>query len=186
MRGIAAPFARNPPELPLRHRQHGTRVAAVTLNHGSVLSLEAAMAMIDERHHGSHEPQQQAPVTSRAHPGIYAIVIALTLWFIFSAWSFAGGGVTDYLLFIVSGFLCVAIGLPLILFRVARARPSLQGRSSSQGYEQPPLRDWMHWRYDTSTERLTGWDAAAQILLPIAAAAIGMTAIGIAYHVAGG
>ena len=61
----------------------------------------------------------------------------------------------------------------------------MEGRSP-QGIEQPPLRDWMHWRYDTSTERLSGASAAVQILLPIAAAAIGMTAIGIAYRLAGG
>jgi hypothetical protein len=93
--------------------------------------------------------------------------------------------VTNYLLVVVTGFLGVAIGLPLILFRAARTCPSLQGRSS-RGDGQPPLRNWMHWRYDTWTERLTDSEAAAQILLPIAAAAIGMTAIGIVYHVADG
>jgi len=143
------------------------------------------MATIDERYRDRHDKQARPPVTSRAHPGIYAIVIALTVWFIAAAWSFAGGGVTDYLLVVISGFLCVAIGLPLILFRVARARPSQQGRSP-QGHEQPPLRDWMRWRYDTWTERLSGSAAAVQILLPIAAAAIGMTAMGIIYRFAGG
>jgi hypothetical protein len=147
--------------------------------------LGGTMATIDERYCGSHEQQQPVPVTSRAHPGIYAIVIGLTVWFICAAWIFSAGGLTDYLLFVVTGFLCVAIGLPLILFRVARARPSMQG-SSRQGIEQPPLRDWMRWRYDTSTERLSGASAAAQILLPIAAAAFGMTAIGIVYRLAGG
>lgn len=146
------------------------------------------MATVNERYEERRQEQQEpAPVTSRAHPRIYAIAIVLTIWFVAAAWNFTGGGVTDYLLFIVSAFLlCVAVGLPLILFRVARARPSLQGSSSSSGYEQPPLRDWARWRYDTRTERLTGSDAAIQILLPIAAAAIGMTAIGIAYHFAGG
>ena len=140
--------------------------------------------MIDERYRANHE-QQRPPVTSRAHPGIYVIVIGLTIWFIAAAWSFAGAGVTNYLLFVVSGFLGVAIVLPLILFRVARARPSLQGHSP-RGREQPPLREWVHWDYDTWTGRLSGASAAAQILLPIAAAAIGMTAIGIAYRLAGG
>lgn len=143
------------------------------------------MATIDERNRGSHEQQQRPPVTSRAHPAIYTIVIALTVWFIAASWIFSGHGLTNYLLVVVTGFLCVAIGLPLILFRVARARPSLQGRSP-QGIEQPPLRDWMRWRYDTWTGRLSGSNAATQILLPIAAAAIGMTAIGIAYRLAGG
>jgi hypothetical protein len=137
-----------------------------------------------ERLHGDRE-RQRVPVTSRAHPGIYAILIGLTIWFILAAWSFAGSGVTNYLLFIVSAFLCVAIALPLILFRVARTRPSLQGRSP-QGLEQPPLRDWMRLRYETWTGRLSGANAVTQILLPIAAAAFGMTAIGIAYRLAGG
>jgi hypothetical protein len=163
---------------------HGTRVAAASLKSWERSYLEVAMATIEERHRGSHE-QQRTPVTSRAHPGIYAIVIGLTAWFICAVWIFAGGGLSDYLLFVVSGFLCVAIGLPLILFRVASARPSMQGRSP-QGYEQPSLRDWMRWRYDTWTERLTGADAAVQILLPIAAGAIGMTAIGIVYRLAVG
>lgn len=142
------------------------------------------MAGIDERYQASPEQQQRTPVTSRAHPGIYAIVIGLTFWFICAAWIFSAGGLTDYLLFVVTAFLCVAIGLPLILFRVARARPSMQG-SSPRGIEQPPLREWMRWRYDTWTERLSGANAAVQILLPIAAAAIGMTAIGIVYRLAG-
>jgi len=143
------------------------------------------MATIDERYRESDD-QQQPPVTSRAHPRIYTIVIGLTIWFICGVWIFSGGGgVTNYLLFVVTGFLCIAIGLPLILFRVARARPAMQGRSP-EGVEQPSLRDWMRWRYDTWTERLSGASAAAQILLPIAAAAVGMTAIGIAYRLAGG
>jgi hypothetical protein len=144
--------------------------------------------MINEQHRGGHEPQQRAPLTSRAHPGVYGILIGLTVWFVAAAWFFSGGGgITNYLLFIVSGFLiCLAVGLPLILFRVARARPALQGRSSIKGYQQPPLRDWMQWIYDTKTGRLSGSSAMAQILLPIAAAAIGMTAIGIIYRIAGG
>jgi hypothetical protein len=36
---------------------------------------------------------------------------------------------------------------------------------------------------DTWQGRLTGTEAAMQILLPIAAAAFGMTALGIAFHV---
>jgi hypothetical protein len=143
------------------------------------------MATIEHNHEARDEQQQRTPVTSRAHPGIYAIVIGLTVWFICAAWIFSGYGLTNYLLVVVTGFLCVAIGLPLILFRVASARPSLQGRSPL-GYEQPRLRDWMRWRYDTVTGRLSGLNAAAQILLPIAAAAFGMTAIGIAYRLAVG
>jgi hypothetical protein len=137
------------------------------------------MTKLDDRHHGDIGGPRP-PLTNRAHPRLYTILIALTLWFILAVWAFAGPGLSNYLLFIVSGFLCVAVGLPLILFRVGRAR------RAARGGDQPPLRDWVRWDYDTSTGRLAGSSAAAQILLPIAAAAIGMTAIGIVYRVTGG
>ena len=56
----------------------------------------------------------------------------LAAWFALAVWSFAGDGVVDYLLFIVSGFVYIAV----------------------------------------------------QILLPIGAAAVGITAIGIVFHIA--
>jgi hypothetical protein len=41
----------------------------------------------------------------------------MVLW----VWSFVGSGETDYLLFIVSGFIGVVVALQLILMRVRRA-----------------------------------------------------------------
>jgi hypothetical protein len=113
------------------------------------------------------------PVTGRLHPRVYALLIAVALWFVLSVWSFAGGGETDYLLFIVSGFIFIAVVLPLILSRVGHTTD-----------HQPLLRDWAKWDFDTWAGRLSGTQAAAQILLPIAAAAVGMTVIGIAFHIA--
>jgi hypothetical protein len=141
------------------------------------------MTTIDHGQHGDGN-QPQPPVTNRAHPRVYAILIGLTLWFIFAVWAFSGAGLVNYLLFVVSGFLCVALGLTLILFRVGGRRATQVDATRRDA--QPPLRDWMRWDYDTRTGRLAGSSAAAQILLPIAAAAVGMTAIGIAYHFAGG
>jgi hypothetical protein len=52
-------------------------------------------------------------------------------------WSFAGGGgLVDYLLFIVSAFLFVTVALSLILSRVQRAdTPAPDDR-------EPSLREW--------------------------------------------
>ena len=92
-------------------------------------------------------------------------------------WSFAGSGVTDYLLVIVSGFIFVVVALQLILSRVGHTNEAAPtGR--------PSLRNWMTWDFDTSQDRLSGAQAALQILLPIAVAALGMTAFGIAFRVA--
>ena len=44
------------------------------------------------------------PVTSGLHPRAYTLLIVLATWFALAVWSFAGDGVVDYLLFIVSGF----------------------------------------------------------------------------------
>ncbi len=127
---------------------------------------------------------QQRPLTGRLHPRIYVAVIALVAWLVLSVWSFAGAGVTDYLLVIVSGFLFIVVALTLILSRVGRRHGATDG-GAAKGDDQPAsFRDWAAWDFDTWQGRLSGAQAAAQILLPIAAVAFGMTAFGIAFHIA--
>lgn len=122
----------------------------------------------------------QRPVTKWLHPGVYAILAALAAWFVLAIWSFAGSGIVDYLLFIVSVFIGVTLALPFLLARVGRTINA-----------DPPRGHWLPWRswrkydYDTWGGRLRGAEAATQILLPVAAAAIGMTVIGLIYVFAG-
>ncbi len=123
------------------------------------------------------------PSTSRAHPLVYTVLIGLTAWFVIAIWNFAGAGVTDYLLVIVGGFFFVAVTLPLILFQVGGRR--LGGTETAEyGDKEPTFRDWAKSDYETSSGRLSGAEAATQILLPIAAAAVGMTLIGIIFRIA--
>jgi hypothetical protein len=62
------------------------------------------------------------PATSTLHPRVYALLIGLAVWFVLSIWSFAGAGVTDYLLFVVSTFIFIVVALLLtILSRVGRS-----------------------------------------------------------------
>lgn len=117
------------------------------------------------------------PLTNWLHPRVYRMLIALAAWFALAVWSFAGSGVTDYLLFIVNSFFFVAIMLPFILSRVGR-----DGAAANDGKELS-LHEWAAWDYDTWTGRLSGTEAATQILLPIAAAAVGMTVIGIIFRI---
>jgi hypothetical protein len=118
------------------------------------------------------------PVTSRIHPGVYALLTGLAVWFALSVWSFAGAGVTDYLLFIVSGFILIVVALLTILSRVGRS-----DRATGDN-DQRSFRQWTSWDFDIWQGRLSGVHAALQILLPIAAAAFGMTAFGIVFHIA--
>ena len=126
----------------------------------------------DDNRPPSHAP---APATNRMHRRVYTLVIAFAAWFALAVWSFAGSGVTDYLLFVVSCFVFIAVALPLILSRVKRAD------ESSPRDQEPSLRAWAAGEYETWTGRLSGAAAAAQLLLPIAAAAVGMTLIGIVF-----
>jgi hypothetical protein len=124
-------------------------------DHGNLLSSDA-----------------QRPSTSRLHRHVYMLGGALIAWFVLAIWSFAGGGgLVDYLLFIVSAFLFVTVALSLILSRVQR------GDTPAPEDREPSLREWATRGYETWTGRLSGTAAAVQILLPIAAAPVGMTAI---------
>jgi hypothetical protein len=70
---------------------------------------------IDEAHARHREGEA---IGSSLHPRVYMIVIGLAVWFVVAVWIFAGGGISDYLLFIVTGFICVCISLMLILASV--------------------------------------------------------------------
>ena len=127
-----------------------------------------------------NEQKITAPrVTSRLHPRVYALLVGLAVWLVLSVWIFAGAGVTDYLLSIVSGFVFIAVALPCILSRVGRIEPIATSDS-----DRLPLRDWLKSDFDTWQGRISGVQAAVQILLPICAVAFGMTAFGIALHIA--
>ena len=115
------------------------------------------------------------PVTSRLHPRVYVMIAGLALWLALSVWTFAGAGVTDYLLVIVCGFVFIAVALPFIMSRVARS-------DGTAGEATPSYHDWAHSEFDTWQGRLSGSSAVVQILLPIAAVAFGMTIFGITLH----
>jgi hypothetical protein len=141
--------------------------------------------------HDRNNTVNRRPVVKGLHPRVYKLAIALAAWLVLSVWIFAAGGVTDYLLTIVSGFIGIAVGLPLILSRVGHndgaADPhskSAVEQSNSDIARQMSFRDWADSDFDTWQGRLSGRQAAVQILLPIAAVAFGMTAFGIALHVA--
>jgi len=122
------------------------------------------------------------PETSWLHPRVYEALVGLAVWFVLAVWSFVGAGVTDYLLFIVSGFIFVAVALQVILSRVGRAQ-NASSRNAVNGEDKPSLfRDWKRWDFDTWTGPLSTIKAMTQILLPFAAAAVGMTAFGIVFH----
>jgi hypothetical protein len=118
------------------------------------------------------------PVTARVHPLIYTALVGFALWFAAAIWGFDTDGYTAYLLVVVSGFILVAVMLPLILSRVARndQAPDVDREGDHS------FRSWAAGDLGTWQDRLKGANAAVEMLLPLAAAAFGMTIFGIVLH----
>jgi hypothetical protein len=90
-------------------------------------------------------------VRSVLHSRVYLLLVGFALWFALAVWGFAGGGLSNYLLVIVSGFISIVVALQLILSRVGRTE-----RAAQNDDNQPSLRDWAAEDFDTWQGRLTG------------------------------
>ena len=111
---------------------------------------------------------------------IYVALVGLVAWMVLAAWGFAGPGYADVALTVVTGFFILVIAIPLILWRVARANRDPSEKSDPRlGFT-----DWASGQFETWQDRLKGSNAVAEIILPVAAAAIGMTAFAIVFHYA--
>ena len=115
------------------------------------------------------------PASDCLHPFVCLALIGTALLFALGAWSFASDRYTDYLLVIVTGFALIAVGLPVILSRVG-------GERLFHARPTPSFREWARGEFDTWQDRVSGANAAIEILLPLSAIAIGMIAIGIVFQ----
>jgi hypothetical protein len=122
---------------------------------------------------------ENTPATGALHSWVYTALIGLALWMVLWAWSFVGSGEVDYILFIVSGFICTVVGLQLM--RVRRADQTIGGDTPKNSAAS--FREWARGLFVAERSRMRAGEAALLILLPIAAAAIGMMAFGIEFMV---
>ncbi len=113
------------------------------------------------------------------HPAIYMALVGLTLWLGLAIWGFGYDGQTDYLLAIVSGFLFIAVAIPSTLALMVHRQKNSDERKSSG---EASFQEWMTGNFDTWQDRVKGRNAAVEVLLPMAAIAIGMTAFAIVLH----
>lgn len=120
----------------------------------------------------------KTPSTDRLPYAVYVILIGFVAWMALAAWGFAGPGYADLSLTVVTGLLVVAIAIPLVLWRVSRANSAVGEQ------KREPFADWAAGDFETWQDRVKGSNAAAEIILPIAAAAVGMTAFAIVFHYA--
>jgi hypothetical protein len=80
---------------------------------------------------------------------------------------------------VVSVLFLMALAIPFALWLASRSQ---QAAESAQAIPTP-LRQWASGEFGTWQGRLKGANAAVEILLPIAATAVGMLAIGIVFYV---
>ncbi len=109
-------------------------------------------------------------------PGLYLAIAALALWFIFAAWSFGGGAHTDYLLVVASGLISITVLIPLGLWRIWR------NHTGDNHSHSGSFREWAASEFQIWQDHVRGRNAAIEILLPIAAVAIGLSIFGVIVH----
>ena len=83
----------------------------------------------------------------------------------------------------MSGFLALFVAIPSALFVMVRSqRDPAQIDQDADGKNRGSFREWAAGEFDTWQDRVQGANAAVEILLPIAALAIGMTAFAIVFN----
>jgi len=123
------------------------------------------------------DPKNNAS-TDKLPLAVYAVLIGFVAWMALAAWGFAGPGYADLSLTVVTGLLIIAIAIPLILWRVWCAN------NGAQPDNRMSFSEWKFSQFEIWQDRVKGSNAAVEIVLPIAAAAIGMTAFAIVFHYA--
>src|SRR5262245_36150820 len=124
--------------------------------------------------------EPDAAVQVELHPVAYAAVVALALWLVVSAWVVCGGAAYDGItLAVVTGLFVVAVGIPVVLWRTWQRRADHSGDAPV-----PSFREWRSGEFATWTGRHAASGAVIETLLPIAAVAFGMTAIGLVFVLA--
>src|SRR5262245_474730 len=119
-------------------------------------------------------------VQDELHPVVYAAIVALALWLVVSAWVFFGSADYDGItLTVVTGLFVVAIGIPVLLWRTWQRRADHNGDAPV-----PSFHEWRSGEFATWTGRHAASGAVIETLLPIAAVAFGMTAIGLVFVLA--
>lgn len=123
--------------------------------------------------------QDNSQESDQLHPFIYEGLAGLAIWLVVSAWIFfSQGGSLGLDLAIVSALVFMIIAIPTVIHLVGR-RYQAADRAGSTGR---PFRTWISGYFDMRQGRRKSVSASIEILLPMAAAAIGITAIGVVFR----
>jgi hypothetical protein len=121
------------------------------------------------------------PVFDHVHPRVYTTAVGFVVWFALAAWILFDhkfDSVDDMALplAMVSVLLLFVLLLLSALTALASRHRSHDGDTGNASY-----RDWSHGDFEVWGARLKSSHAMIDMLLPLAAAAFGLTAIGIVF-----
>lgn len=118
------------------------------------------------------------PVFDQLHPRIYGAAVGLIAWFALMAWVlFDRASDVNLSLIFVTVLFVVAIGLPWTLSLIWR-----KFQMPHEGHPKPTsFHDWTHGDLAVWGARLRASDAAIDVLLPLGAVSLGLTAIGVVF-----
>ena len=129
----------------------------------------------------SHEAET---VSDQPHSVVRMAVVGLLIWFVAAAWLLFGeSGYINLAFAVISVLVFMVIAIPAALWR-AKLRSSKAGSDVSNGSRaagEQPLGLWLQGEFTTGSGREKSSAAALEILLPIAAVAFGITALGIVF-----
>ena len=130
-------------------------------------------------------PGSPRRVSNHLHPLIHLAAAGLLIWFVAAAWLlFSGSGYIELALTMISVLVFVAIGTPVALWRGKVTAQRSDVAMNGTGKTSESLGAWLQGQFSTWTGQEKGSTAAIEILLPLAAVAFGITALGIAFELA--
>ena len=116
------------------------------------------------------------PVFDQLHPRIYGAAVGLIAWFALMAWVlFDRSSDLSLLLMFVTVLFAIAIALPWTLSLIWR-------KFQMPRHPKPTsFHDWTDGDFAVWGARLRARDAAIDVLLPLVAVSLGLTAIGVVF-----
>jgi hypothetical protein len=122
------------------------------------------------------------PALKGLHSAVYIAIVGLAVWFVLSVWVLFGTQSHDSVdIGVITVFFIMAVGIPSAIWLTWRNHPEASSTGGAQHYPPPSLRQWSSGDFETWTGRQKASQAIIEILLPIAAVAIGITVFGLVF-----
>ena len=126
-----------------------------------------------------HNANQGSSISGSLHPLVNIAIIGLVLMFVAAVWMFFDSGPYEaWLDVVVTGLFVIAIAVPALLWLTWR-----RNADGARDDSHLSFRDWAVGEFGTLTGPVKGANATAEVLLPIAAVAVGMTVLGLVFHI---